>query len=61
MDVPQAIIMVCRVFIVDACFEVEAAGGDVGDDPIFIPYGIAIPSNRSRSETQGRILLMSCW
>ena len=61
MDVSQAIIMICRVFVVDACFEVEATGRDVGDDPIFIPNRIAIPSNCSRSKTHGRILFMSCW
>ena len=61
MDVSQAIIMICRVFVVDACFEVEATGRDVGDDPILIPNRIATPSNRSRSKTHGRVLLMSCW
>ena len=61
MDVSQAIIVVCGVFVVEACFEVETAGGDVGDDPVFIPYRIAASSNRSRSEAHGRVLLMSCW
>lgn len=61
MDVSQAIIMVRGVFVVDACFEVEAIGGDVGDDPIFIPHRIAIPSDSSRSKAHGGILLVSWW
>lgn len=61
VNVSQAIIMVCGVFVVDTCFEVEAAGGDVGDDPVFIPYWVAASSNCSRSEAHGGVLLMSCW
>jgi len=60
-NVPQAIIMVCRVFIVDSRLEREAAGGHIGNDPFTVPLGVAIPSYGVCSKPHRWVMFVSCW
>lgn len=58
-DVAQSIIVVGVVFVVDATLQSEAGLGDVGNDPFFLPLGLASLADGSRSLGQDGILLVS--
>ena len=61
MHVPQTVIVVCGVFVIEASFEGKAGSGDVGNDPFAVPFRITVPSNGRGTKCHGRILLMAGW
>lgn len=56
VDVPEAVVMIGGVFVVDANLEGEAGGGHVGDDPVAVPDGIGGAADGRGAEAHVRIL-----
>lgn len=60
-NVPQAIIMVCGVFIVDSRLERETAGGHIGNHPFTVPLGVAVSPYGVCSKPHWWVLFVSRW
>lgn len=58
VDIAESVVVVSRIFIVDASFKLEPSRRDIGEDPFAIPDGVGRSSDGRRTKSHVRILFV---
>ena len=59
VDVAEAVVVVGRVFVVDAALQPEAGRGHVCDDPLLVPHRIRVLAHGAGAQCQRRVFLVA--
>lgn len=59
MDIPESIIMVIRVFVIEPAFQEEARRWHMAHDPFGVPFGICITVHCGRAKPEIGVFLVS--